>query len=60
VGLVIRANDGTVLEQGAGTRGSDGTWNYATTSNLAAGQTVAIEVTATDRPGHKGTKTQTR
>jgi hypothetical protein len=36
----------------------DGAWTYTTTMNLTPGQNVAIEVTATDRPGHKSTKVQ--
>jgi UDP-N-acetylglucosamine 2-epimerase len=30
------------------------------TQTLTAGQNAVIEVTATDRPGHKTTKTQTK
>ena len=63
VGVEVRILDvnGTALEQGPATRsGSDGQWLYPTTTNLPDGQQVSIEVTATDRPGHKGTKTQTR
>ncbi len=33
---------------------------YLDTTALPAGQTVMIEVTATDRPGHKTTKTQAK
>lgn len=57
----IRDINGTVLERGAATRGSSGTeWTYTATTNLPVGQPVSIEVTATDRPGHKATKTETR
>jgi hypothetical protein len=35
-------------------------WTYTTTTNLPDGQPVSIEVTATDRPGHKTTKTQVK
>ena len=52
--------DGTVLEQGAAVAGNDSLWAYTTTTALPAGQSVMIEVTATDRPGHKTTKTQAR
>jgi hypothetical protein len=60
VGVAIRDTGGSVIEQGPATLGSDGSWSYQTTHALTAGQNVAIEVTATDRPGHKGTKTQSR
>ena len=46
--------------QGAATAAGDGTWNYTATTNLPAGQTVSIVVTATDLPGHKTTKSQTK
>ena len=60
VGVAIRDTDSKVLEQGAATAASDGAWTYTTTTNLPAGQQVVIEVTATDRPGHKTTKTQAK
>ena len=61
VGVTIRKPDGTVLEQGsANVSGNDSTWTYAGRTNLPAGQTVSIEVTAADHPGHKGTKTTTK
>lgn len=60
VAVAIREAGGTVLEQGAATAGADGTWAYQTTGTVATGQTVPIEVTATDRPGHRSTKTEAR
>ena len=60
VAVVIRQADGAVLEQGPATLGSDSLWAYTTTAALPAGETVMIEVTATDRPGHKTTKAQTK
>ncbi len=60
VGPLIPGPNGAVLEQGAATATSDGAWTYTTTTNLPAGQQVVIEVSATDRPGHKGTKTQAK
>jgi hypothetical protein len=58
VAVTIRDNGGTVLEQGAAvlTPGT-GKWTYTTTTALAQGQSAAIEVTATDIPGHAGTRT---
>ena len=60
IGVAIRDSDNKVLEQGAATAASDGAWTYTTTMNLPAGQQVVIEVSSTDRPGHKGTKTQAK
>jgi len=58
--VVIRKADGTALEQGPAALGTDSVWAYTTTAALPAGQTVMIEVTATDRPRHKTTKTQAK
>jgi hypothetical protein len=52
--------DCPVLEQGAVTATSDGAWTYTTTTNLTPGQNVAIEVAATDCPGHNTTKVQSK
>lgn len=61
VAVNIMRADGTVIEQGGATpSGNDSSWSYTTTAALPAGQNVSIEVTATDRPGNKGTKTQTK
>jgi hypothetical protein len=57
VEVAIHDTTGAVLERGAATA-ADGVWNYVTTTDLPPGQQVSIEVTATDRPGHKGMKTQ--
>jgi hypothetical protein len=59
VGVVIRNNEGAVLEQGAATR-QNGSWHYRATTAVSPETPVSIEVTATDRPGHKGVKTQAR
>ena len=58
--VAIRGTDGTVLEQGPAVLGADGLYTHAGKQTLTAGQNVVIEVTATDRPGHKGTKTQAK
>jgi len=60
VAVAIRAPGGQALEQGVATAGADGTWTYQTSTTVAEGQNVSIEVTATDRPGHKASKTETR
>jgi hypothetical protein len=61
VTVEIRAQAGAVLEQGAAVfTPSLGAWVYTATTDLAQGQAVSIDVSATDRPGHKGTKTQAR
>ena len=36
---------------------ADGGWTYAATVAVAAGETVTIEATAKDHPGHTGVKT---
>ena len=60
VTVAIRAQGG-VLEEGAAVWSpGTATWNYTATTDLAQGQAVSIEVSATDRPGHKTTRTQTR
>jgi hypothetical protein len=61
VSIVIRAQNGDVVEQGAAVKGVDGlTWTYTTTTALDEGQAVSIEVSATDLPGNVATKTQDR
>jgi len=63
-GVRVRIVDtgGAALEEGPAIRDgmAGGEWRYTTTSELAAGQSVSLEVTATDRPGHKTVKTQPR
>jgi hypothetical protein len=59
VAVAIRDNGGAVLEQGAAAP-HNGTWRYTTTTALAPGQPVVIEVTASDRPGNKTVKTQAK
>ena len=59
VTVTIRNQIGTVLEQGnAVWIIANGAWGYTTTTTVAQGQSVSIEVSATDRPGHKTTKIQ--
>ena len=61
VTVTIRAQGGEVLEEGAAVwSGASALWTYTTTTALAQGQSVSIDVSATDRPGHKTTKTQAR
>ena len=56
-----RAQAGAILEQGAAVfTPAVGARVYTATTDLAQGQAVSIDVSATDRPGHKGTKTQAR
>ncbi len=57
VTVTIRDTGGAVLEQGAAVLAA-GRWSYTATTALAQGQSVSIEVSATDRPGHQATKTQ--
>lgn len=56
VEVIIRNTQGEVVERGAAGRQGGDLWHYAATVQTA-GQPVAIEVTATDRPGHKAVRT---
>jgi hypothetical protein len=61
VTVCIRAQGGAVLEQGAAVfTPATASWTYTATTDLTVGQAVSIEVSATDRPGHAGNKTQAR
>src|SRR4051794_19469629 len=61
VTVTIRAQGGAVLEEGVAVFASgSNSWAYTTTTTLAVGEPVSIEVSATDRPGHKTLKTQPR
>ena len=55
VTVAIRAEDDTLLEQGAAVRvGTE--WVYTTTMAHPQGTPVSITATAADRPGNKGSK----
>jgi hypothetical protein len=59
VTVAIRHQDGSIIEQAAAVLApGTGTWTYTATTALAQGQAVSIEVSATDRPGHKTTRTE--
>ena len=61
VTVAIREQGGDVLEEGAAVWSpATATWAYTATTALGVGQAVSIEVSASDRPGHKTTKTQAR
>jgi hypothetical protein len=61
VTVAIRDQEGAVLEEGAAVwTAASAIWVYTATTDLAQGQAVSIEVSATDRPGHKTTRTQAR
>lgn len=60
-GVAVRILDttGAVVEEGPASNPVDDgqpEWLYQTKATLPEGQAVSIEVTATDRPGHKTTK----
>ena len=63
-GVMVRimGGGGQPLEAGAATRVNpqNGDWQYQTTTAIPDGESVAIEVTASDRPGNKTKKTQAR
>ncbi|MFO1501626.1 MAG: hypothetical protein U1G07_25140 [Verrucomicrobiota bacterium] len=61
VTVTIRDQNGLLIEEGvAAWATATASWTYTTTGTVTAGLGVAIEVSATDRPGHKTTKTHTR
>ena len=61
VTVAIREQGGDILEQGVAVwTPASATWKYTATTDLAQGQAVSIEVSATDRPGHKTSKVQQR
>ena len=61
VTVTIRAQGGEVLEEGPAVwTPANASWTYTTTTALEQGQAVSIDVTASDRPGHKGLKTEER
>jgi hypothetical protein len=55
VGVAIRDLSGELIEQGAAVQ-EDGTWIYRSQARVPAGQTVVIETTAMDYPGHTASK----
>jgi len=58
VTVVLRDGANAVLEQGAAVL-TGGLWHYTATTAVAPGTLLAIEATATDRPGHTGNRTLT-
>ena len=59
VEVTITDSNGVVLEQGTASLVPGSLeWTYQTTTEIAPQQQVSIEVTATDRPGHKTTRTE--
>ena len=61
VAVRITNTNNDVVEEGAAVHNSsNGAWTYQTTTELPADERVSIEVSATDRPGNKATKKETR
>ncbi len=62
VTVVMSTGDGQAVELGAAveTPAKSGRWMYTATQAVPAGTAVRIAVTATDRPGHKTTKEQSK
>jgi hypothetical protein len=60
VSVTIRnATDNSVIEQGVALDDA-GKWRYTTTAVAPAGASLAVEVMATDRPGNKAVKIETK
>jgi hypothetical protein len=59
VTVTIRGQNGVVLEDGPAVwTPASASWTYTATAVLPQGSSASIEVSATDRPGHKGSRTQ--
>ena len=56
VAVQILDMDEAVVEEGLATLQEGGLWQYGTSQNVAAGQTVSVRATAKDRPGNTGEK----
>ena len=52
-------SSGEPLDGGAAVRGADNVWVFTAQSNIPHDHPFVIEVSATDRPGHKTSNTQT-
>ena len=50
---------GEEIDAGPAVRGADNVWTFTAQSNIPVNHPFVIEVSATDRPGHKGSRTQT-
>ncbi len=62
VTVAVAGDDGTTIESGAATEtpAKSGHWTYHATQEVPTGTTVRITVTATDRPGHTGSKVESK
>jgi hypothetical protein len=58
VTVAVKDAAGVILEQGMASA-ADGAWRYVATRSMAAGSTVTVEATATDRPGNATAFTRT-
>jgi hypothetical protein len=58
VTVAVKDSAGAILEQGMASA-ADGAWRYVATRSVAAGRTVTVEATATDRPGNATASTRT-
>lgn len=55
VHVSIQELDGTVIEEGAAVL-EGGQWVYESTTDVASGETVVVEATAKDHPGHTASR----
>jgi hypothetical protein len=62
VTVALANGNGQSIETGAATESAPGSgrWMYTATQAVPTGTTVRVTVTATDRPGHTGVKTETK
>ena len=60
VKVTIRTVEATTLEPGPAVAPGSPDWVYTTKTALTLGQHVSIDVTATDRPGHATTRTESK
>lgn len=59
VSMALLRLDGVLLEQGQASRGAAaGEWLYLTQTQVPAGQTIVVQATAKDHPGHEANRSE--
>jgi hypothetical protein len=59
VDVSITEAEGKAVEEGAAVKTPVGLWKYTAKTAVPTGTAVRITVTASDRPGHTASKTET-